>query len=132
VLALLGLHWDRADDALARAALLRPRKKVVGGQQPSLCSAHVAGSPGQSWGGGSSACLADVAWLALVGVGAVLGVVWRLCIGVGGLLGCWGLRIREAYSGWHWVMCVSAAVLLGASAVVHWQGGNVSALSLAR
>jgi hypothetical protein len=51
VLALLGLLWDWADDALACAALLWPRMKVAGGQQRSLCSAHDAGGPGQSWGG---------------------------------------------------------------------------------
>ncbi len=52
VLDLLGLCWDWAVDASACAALLWPRKNVGGGQKRLHCSAHVAGSPGQSsWGG---------------------------------------------------------------------------------
>ncbi len=49
--------------------------KAGGGQRRSRCLAHFAGGPGQSWGGGSSACFARVARLALlVRVGEVLGV----------------------------------------------------------
>jgi len=49
-----------------------------GGQRRSRHLAHFAGGPGRSRGGGSSACFARIARLALVRVGEVLGVVcWR-------------------------------------------------------
>jgi hypothetical protein len=57
VLALLGLHRDWADDPLACAVLSLLRKKVGRGQQCSFCSAHIAGGPGQSKGGGGEWCL---------------------------------------------------------------------------
>ncbi len=81
-------------------------------------------------GGGSGACFADVAQLALVGIGAVLGVVWRLRVVIGALLERWWLRIRVfCFAGWNRFECVSAAVVLGVSAMVHWWGSDVSALS---
>ncbi len=87
----------------------RPRSKMGGGARHLLCLACVADGPGQSWGGGSGACFTRVAWLALVGIGMVLGVLcwwgnwqqfWfgmgagalagRQCCGVsGGTLGQW-------------------------------------------
>ncbi len=61
VLALLGLHWDQAADALDCAACLRPRAEVRGGQRrlqaaPAgggqrrlLCLAHVGAGPLTRW-----------------------------------------------------------------------------------
>ncbi len=60
-------HWQQrvgvrtslrlATDALARAACLGARVKVGGGQQCSLCTAHITGGAGQSCGEGSGAAL---------------------------------------------------------------------------
>ncbi len=63
-----------------------------------LSSAQVTGGPGQKLEGGSGACFAYIAWLALVGNGGVLGVVhWQEMSGhqrwcVGGAIAlsqCW-------------------------------------------
>ncbi len=54
-----------AADALACAACLGARVKVGGGHQRSLCTAHVAGSAGQSCGEGSGAALLEALGLLL-------------------------------------------------------------------
>ncbi len=71
----VGTLLRQAADALGRAARLRPRVKVGGGQRRLLLSGHVTGGARQKWGGGSGACFACVARLSLVGDGGVLGVV---------------------------------------------------------
>jgi hypothetical protein len=69
----IGTSLRLAADALARAARLGARVKVGGGQQRSLCMAHVAGGAGQSCGEGSSAALLAVLGLLLLAIA-----------------GCWG------------------------------------------
>jgi hypothetical protein len=61
-------------------------------QRRSLCTAHVVGDAGQSWGGGSGAFFACVTWLALIGDGRVLVLcISGGCRGVSGgaLVGQW-------------------------------------------
>jgi hypothetical protein len=69
----VGTSLRLAADALARAACLRARVKVGGGQQRSLCMAHVTGGAGQNCGEGSGA--ASLAALGLLSLA---------------IAGCWG------------------------------------------
>jgi hypothetical protein len=82
-------------------------------------------------GGGSRACFARVARLALVRVGEVLGWLvrwrgnrwqrWRVGGGAS-VLGRRRLRVSGDLAGWCWGGRFSGVVLRGASAVAHWWG----------
>jgi hypothetical protein len=69
----IGTSLRRAADMLAHAVRLGARVMVEGGQRCLLCTAHVAGGAGQSWGGAAA--------LALL---AVLGLLSSA------MVGCWG------------------------------------------
>ncbi len=57
-LALLGSHWGRAADAVARAAHLQPRAKVGGGGSAALAGISVDVCGGNGAGRGGRAALA--------------------------------------------------------------------------
>jgi hypothetical protein len=61
----VGMSLRLATDALARAVCSGARVKVGGGQQRSLCTAHVVGSTGQRCGEGSGAALLETLGLLL-------------------------------------------------------------------
>ena len=69
----VGTSLRLAADASARAAHSGARVKVGGGQQCSLCAAHLAGGAGQSCGEGSGAALLAALGLFLLAIA-----------------GCWG------------------------------------------
>ncbi len=87
-------RWDVVEAGRWRVGLhcaLASQGEGGGGQRRSLSLAHVTGGAGQKLGGGSGACFAFVAWLALVGDGGVLGVVhWQ------GMSGRQRWRVGEA------------------------------------
>jgi hypothetical protein len=144
-LASLGLREGWAADASACAALLWPIAKM-GGAAHLSGSAHVTGSRWQSWKGGSGACFPCIAWLVLVGVGGVLGVVhWQgdqqQCWGVGnealaferqrtgaGISATvhWQMRLNRAFAGWRWARRIGRAVRSGHQ---QWGIGGVVVLS---
>ncbi len=74
-LGLLGLRQGQAADASACTARSRPRLKVGRVAVLSLLSPRYWWPRVKFGGGGSSACCAHDAWLALFGVGRVSGVV---------------------------------------------------------
>ncbi len=65
---MLGLSLRQAADVSACTARQGARVKVGGGQQCSLCTAHVAGSAGQSCGEGSGAALLEALGLLLLAI----------------------------------------------------------------
>jgi hypothetical protein len=69
----VGMSLMLVVDALAHATRSGARVKVGGGQQRSLCTAHVAGSAGRSCGEGSGAPLLEALGLLLLAIA-----------------GCWG------------------------------------------